>query len=171
MLGFTVQTAVKQIFLCCSELKYPLHVLYTGGCCFEHLPSSVGLFSLCSRQLVAFSPLFISSCCCVRSLFPPGSVAVICPKVPAASDSQNVIKFQKNSRNASCPLPIFQGPVYARMLFLQVSTFNPPPRSVDAPLSSFSLPLPPTSSQQIHMDKEAAAGFGFQQTRNKTEEN
>lgn len=81
-------------------------------------------------------------------------MAVICLKVPAAADSENVIKFQKNSRNASCPLPIFQGPVYARTLFLQVSTFNPPsPEPAHTTFTPFSFhyrehPL------KIHMENE-----------------
>lgn len=119
--------------------------------CFQHLssrpPSAVGLLS-------AFS---CATCCDVFPLFLPAlplpvcRMAVIGLKVPAGSDSQNVIEFQKNPRNASCPLPIFQGRVYARALFFrsfQVSTFNPIP-------GPFFLLLLRTSFGNTHMLKES----------------
>lgn len=104
--------------------------VHVSSCCFQY-NCYLLLFSFTPTS---FSSLFISLlfCCFSLSLSPPFSPACLSHgchllKVPAASDPRNVIKFQKNARNASCPLPIFQGPVYARMLFLQVSTFKPPP--------------------------------------------
>lgn len=90
--------------------------------------------SLCSCQLLAFGTLLnlfvLFYYLCSISLSSPLMLVcrIGCHLLQGACSLwfTECDHVSKNSRNASCPLPIFQGPVYARMLFLHVSTFNNP---------------------------------------------
>lgn len=118
-------------FLCTVTLLFltetTLYVLTISDCCFEYLCYLFLCFTLFpSAGCCLFSSH--SFCMLSRSLLPSLLlVAVIHLKVPAASTSLKVIKFQKKFKECNLPTAHFQGPVYARMLFLQVSTFKPPP--------------------------------------------
>lgn len=183
----------RWIFLSLLLLFEVKQCLHTSSCCLEHLCNqcfSVFFSSLCSCQLLAFASLLISFLLCYvlfcspspspsPSLLHSCRMAVICFKVPVASDSQNVIKFQKYSRNASCPLPIFFKALFMQECYFYKSLpFNHPQHPnthihthPNTPLSSFSLQYS-EHPLKMHIVKE---GVGVkcgsaQQTRNKTEE-